>query len=125
MLIRLLEMLSPDRSPAASAEVLFLQALHSCLLTPPTPWLQITGSHFSSTKTDNKKVDVIDFDIKAKAFHPHLVRLRSNVPGFEELEVQVPEVDEESDGAKDATSDDEVRKWLESLGMATGEERRK
>lgn len=119
-------MLSPDRDPVASpAGDLFLQALHSCLLTPPTPWLQITGSHFSSTKTDNEKVQVIDFDIKAKAFNPHLVRLRSNVPGLEELEVQVPEVDEESEGAKDATSDDGIRKWLDSLRVATGDERRK
>ena len=72
----------------------FVQALHDPLLTPLTPRLHIRGSHFSSSSANNEKIEVIDFDIKAQAWNPRLVRLESNILGFEEMDMQVPEHDE-------------------------------
>ena len=106
---------SPDRKSAMSlAGQYFVQALHDPLLTPLTPWLQIRSSHFSSSSA-NEKIEVIDFDIKAQAWNPRLVRLESNIPGFEEMDMQVPEHDKGNEDGSDATCEEKVKKWLEIL----------
>ncbi|PVH79812.1 hypothetical protein DL98DRAFT_572295 [Cadophora sp. DSE1049] len=109
-------MTDPDRDPSTStpSEDLPLQLLHAQLITPPSPWLQITGSYSSISKPSNEKVEVIDFDIKAKAWSPSLVRLASNVSGSEEMQLQDLDDDE---GSKDATGNDDVRRWLGSVGV--------
>lgn len=79
--------------------------------SPPQPWGRIRGTHLSSTKEEE-----VDFDIKAKAWSPRLLRLESDVAGFEAIEISATG----NTASLETVDNEKVRKCLGAISASAG-----